>query len=93
MITHPIPTPAEVTDVANAIHEEVDAVMLSGETSVGKYPLRCVEQLVHIAREEERDCGGLYINFLELEDPPLFKTSGESLDLTSLKFSVCCEQI
>ncbi len=66
MITHPIPTRAEVTDVANAIHEEVDAVMLSGETSVGKYPVRCVEQLVHIAREVEPDCGGRYINLLEL---------------------------
>ena len=47
MITHPIPTRAEVTDVANAIHEEVDAVMLSGETSVGKYSVSCIEQLVH----------------------------------------------
>ena len=53
MIENPIPTRAEVTDVANAIYEEVDAVMLSGETTVGKYPVRCVEQLVEIAESTE----------------------------------------
>ncbi|XOV88540.1 MAG: pyruvate kinase [Pseudomonadota bacterium] len=53
MIENPIPTRAEVTDVANAIYEEVDAVMLSGETTIGKYPVRCVEQLVEIAEVTE----------------------------------------
>jgi pyruvate kinase len=53
MIENPIPTRAEVTDVANAIYEGVDAVMLSGETSIGKYPVRCVEQLDEIARHTE----------------------------------------
>lgn len=54
MIDNPIPTRAEVTDVANAIYEGVDAVMLSGETSVGKHPVRCVEQLRAIAEKAER---------------------------------------
>ena len=54
MIENPIPTRAEVTDVANAIYEGVDAIMLSGETSVGKHPVRCVEQLDDIARSSER---------------------------------------
>jgi len=54
MIGNPIPTRAEVTDVANAIYEGVDAVMLSGETSVGKYPVKCVAQLDEIARTSER---------------------------------------
>lgn len=54
MIEKPIPTRAEVTDVANAIYEEVDAVMLSGETAVGKYPVRCVEHLDKIAIASER---------------------------------------
>ena len=53
MIENPIPTRAEVTDVANAIYEGTDAVMLSGETSIGKYPVRCVEQLDSIARHSE----------------------------------------
>ncbi len=57
MIHHPIPTRAEVTDVANAVYEEVDAVMLSGETSVGKHPVRCVEQLDRIIRASEKSHG------------------------------------
>ena len=53
MIENPIPTRAEVTDVANAIYEGVDGIMLSGETSVGKYPVRCVQQLHDIAVRAE----------------------------------------
>ncbi|MEZ5494537.1 MAG: pyruvate kinase [Pseudomonadales bacterium] len=54
MIENPIPTRAEVTDVANAIYEEVDCIMLSGETTVGKYPIRCVEYMDRIARTTEK---------------------------------------
>ena len=54
MIQNPIPTRAEVTDVANAIYEGVDAIMLSGETGIGAYPVRCVEQLHEIAVASER---------------------------------------
>ena len=57
MIENPMPTRAEVTDVANAINEEVDAVMLSGETTIGKYPVKCVENLDKIARSVEPDGG------------------------------------
>lgn len=57
MISNPIPTRAEVTDVANAIYEGVDAIMLSGETSIGKYPERCVSQLDAIARASEAQPG------------------------------------
>ena len=54
MIQNPIPTRAEVTDVANAVYEGADAVMLSGETSVGKHPVRCVQQLASIVRAAEK---------------------------------------
>ena len=54
MIENPMPTRAEVTDVANAIYEGVDGIMLSGETTIGKYPVRCVEQLDAIARQTEK---------------------------------------
>lgn len=54
MVEHPIPTRAEVVDVANAINEGVDAVMLSAETSIGEYPVRSVAQLVRIAEEQEK---------------------------------------
>ena len=54
MIENPMPTRAEVTDVANAIYEGVDGIMLSGETTIGKYPVRCVEQLDAIAKQTEK---------------------------------------
>lgn len=57
MIENPTPTRAEVTDVANAVYEEADAIMLSGETTVGKYPVRCVEMLDRIARSIENSRG------------------------------------
>ena len=53
MIDNPLPTRAEVTDVANAVYEQADAIMLSGETAAGKYPVRCVEVLDTIARRIE----------------------------------------
>ena len=54
MINNPIPTRAEVTDVANAIYEGADAVMLSGETSIGSYPVECVEFISRIAEQTEK---------------------------------------
>jgi pyruvate kinase len=67
MIENPIPTRAEVTDVANAVYEEADAIMLSGETTVGKYPVKCVEILDRISRSTESSRGLRFTDNLELE--------------------------
>ena len=68
MIENPMPTRAEVTDVANAVFEQADAIMLSGETTVGKYPLECVEVLNRIAERIERSGGAGYAERAELKD-------------------------
>ncbi|WFB36734.1 pyruvate kinase [Kiritimatiellota bacterium B12222] len=63
MISSPSPTRAEITDTANAVYEQADAIMLSGETSIGNYPLKCVEIMDRIACRIERSGGaGFYEN-------------------------------
>ena len=69
MIESPMPTRAEVTDVANAVYEQADAIMLSGETTVGKYPLKCVEVFDRIAERIERSGGANFYEQAELSSP------------------------
>jgi pyruvate kinase len=68
MISNPLPTRAEITDVANAVFEQADAIMLSGETSVGRYPVDCVQILNRVALRIERSGGAGYGKSAVLED-------------------------
>ena len=69
MIVNPMATRAEITDIANAVFEQADAIMLSGETTVGKYPLGCVEVMDRIAQRTERSGGSGYEVAAELTSP------------------------
>ena len=69
MIENPLPTRAEITDVANAVFEQADAIMLSGETTVGKYPLKCLEVFDRISRRIERSDSAKYHERAEFTSP------------------------
>ena len=68
MVTSPYPTRAEITDVANAVFDGTSAVMLSGESATGNYPVRAVEVMAKIARQAEKDAFtlGAYKDIAEL---------------------------
>jgi len=68
MIINPLPTRAEITDVANAVFEQADALMLSGETTIGRYPVDCVEVLRRVAVRIERSGGAGYAENALLEN-------------------------
>jgi pyruvate kinase len=73
MIENPMPTRAEITDITNAVYEQADAIMLSGETTTGRYPLRCVEVFdriaSHIGGNIERFGGTHYQDAADLTSP------------------------
>lgn len=69
MISAPVPTRAEITDVANAVYELADAVMLSGETTTGQYPLECVKVLNRIIAAVENDRSTRLNETLHLRSP------------------------
>src|SRR5215211_3636000 len=69
MIENPMPTRAEITDVANAVFEQADAIMLSGETTVGKYPLQCLEVFNRISTRIEASGGAGFQERAEFTSP------------------------
>lgn len=70
MINEPRPTRAEVSDVANAIYSKTDAIMLSGETAYGKYPVESVKTMSKIAKQVEKSRG-------DMHNTKIFKLSTE----------------
>lgn len=95
MIHNPRPTRAEITDVANAVYDGTSAIMLSGETAMGKYPVLTVETMSRIAEQTEKN-----IDYRELFQTSEFKikntvdaishaTCGMSIDISAKAIVVC----
>lgn len=83
MIGNPRPTRAEVSDVANAIYDSSSAVMLSGETAVGKYPVEVVQMMRRILEESEGDFN--YYQFLDHHSQVVYHDVPSSVTLASVK--------
>lgn len=83
MINNPRPTRAEASDVANAIYDSTSALMLSGETAVGKYPLEVVHVMRSIIREAEMDF--LYKTFFDLHSGLVYNDVPSALTLATVK--------
>lgn len=95
MIHNPRPTRAEISDVANAVYDGTSAIMLSGETAAGKYPVLTVKTMAKIAEQTEKD-----IDYTELFRTSQFKikntvdaishaTCGMSIDILAKAMVVC----
>ncbi|MBR3697860.1 MAG: pyruvate kinase [Clostridia bacterium] len=78
MMTNPLPTRAEASDVANAIYDRTSAIMLSGECAMGKYPLECVKTMVKISERTEPE-----INYWQRFDEK------DKIILNNLEDSIC----
>lgn len=85
MISQPRPTRAEISDVANAVYDGTSAIMLSGETSIGKYPVEAVATMARIARQAEQT-----IDYAERFRTAKFKIKN---DIDAISHSTCALSI
>ena len=85
MITDSMPTRAEINDVANAVLDGADALMLSAETSVGKYPLRVIEVMSSIIADIETDRRTYYKGVKPTQDSPSF--ASDEICFTAVRMS------
>lgn len=88
MIQNPRPTRAEASDVANAIYDSSSAVMLSGETAIGRYPIETVHMMRSIVKEAELDFD--YRNFFTLHSNLVYHDVPSALTLASVKTAYSC---
>ena len=86
MMVHPRPTRAETTDVANAIAQGTSAIMLSGETAAGKYPVEALKMMVKIAVHMERniDYNGIFRSRARSEDPDITNAISHATCMTAI---------
>ncbi|WP_457557613.1 pyruvate kinase [Candidatus Harpocratesius sp.] len=79
MINNPVPTRAEVNDVFNAVYDRSDAVMLSGETSVGKFPIQAVKYMDRIIAKAEKHIPDIDPHSIDSEEPDMYEAVGHAV--------------